>query len=53
VPPLREIATPGHAAACHLTAEERTRQWAALSADTIPDDANEAQAQGPEAREPV
>jgi peptide/nickel transport system ATP-binding protein len=53
VPPLREIATPGHAAACHLTAEERTRQWAALSAGTIPGDANAAEAQEPEAREPV
>ena len=32
VPPLREAATPGHAAACHLTAEQRVRQWAELSA---------------------
>ena len=33
VPPLREVVTPGHAAACHLTAEQRARQWAELSAD--------------------
>ncbi len=46
VPPLREIATPGHAAACHLTAEERTRQWAALSAGNVPDDAREPVSQG-------
>jgi peptide/nickel transport system ATP-binding protein len=52
VPALREVVTPGHAAACHLTAEERTRQWAKLSADQIPDDATAA-TEGPEAREPV
>jgi peptide/nickel transport system ATP-binding protein len=52
VPALREVVTPGHAAACHLTAEERTRQWAKLSADKIPDDATAA-TEGPEAREPA
>jgi peptide/nickel transport system ATP-binding protein len=57
VPPLREVVTPGHAAACHLTAEERARQWAALSADLGPGDATAPQAEeeagDPEAREPV
>jgi peptide/nickel transport system ATP-binding protein len=57
VPPLREAVTPGHAAACHLTGEQRTRQWADLSAGSIPDDAEAPQAEEeagePEAREPV
>ena len=57
VPPLREAVTPGHAAACHLTAEQRTRQWADLSAGTIPDNDKapeaEEQAGEPEAREPA
>jgi len=52
VPPLREAVTPGHAAACHLTAEDRARQWAKLSAGTISDD-TEVAAEEPEAREPV
>ena len=37
VPPLRETVTPGHAAACHLTVEQRTRQWAALQAGEVPE----------------
>ena len=53
MPPLREAVTPGHAAACHLTAEQRTRQWADLSAAQIPDDAQAREAGEPEAREPV
>ena len=53
VPPLRETVTPGHAAACHLTADERTRQWAELSGGNVPDEAKAAQADEPEAREPV
>jgi hypothetical protein len=57
VPPLREAVTPGHAAACHLTTEQRTRQWADLSAATTPDNDKapeaEEQAGEPEAREPV
>jgi peptide/nickel transport system ATP-binding protein len=53
VPPLRETVTPGHAAACHLTAEDRRRQWAELSASSVPDEAPAAQAGKPEAREPV
>ena len=53
VPPLREVVTPGHSAACHLTAEERAQQWADLVADTVPDDATTTAAEEPEAREPV
>jgi peptide/nickel transport system ATP-binding protein len=57
VPVLREVVTPGHAAACHLTAEERARQWAALSAGKIPEGVRapgaDEQAGEPEAREPV
>jgi len=58
VPPLREAVTPGHAAACHLTAEERARQWAELSAGSTPGEATAPQAEeeeagDPEAREPV
>jgi peptide/nickel transport system ATP-binding protein len=55
VPPLRELTTAGHLSACHLTAEQRTRQWADLSAGRIPDAAPGAveQAGEPEAREPV
>jgi peptide/nickel transport system ATP-binding protein len=55
VPPLRETVTAGHLSACHLTAEQRTRQWADLSAGRVPDAAPGAaeQAGEPEAREPV
>ena len=53
VPPLREAVTPGHAAACHLTAEQRTKQWADLSAGRIPDDARTPTTGDSEAREPV
>ena len=54
VPPLREAVTPGHAAACHLTAEQRARQWADLSADKLPGEVQADEAAGePEAREPV
>jgi peptide/nickel transport system ATP-binding protein len=53
VPPLREAVTAGHAAACHLTAEQRTRQWADLAAGRIPDDVKAPRAEEPEAREPV
>ena len=49
VPPLREVVTPGHAAACHLTAEERARQWAALSAGKVRD-AKEPVSPGRQAR---
>jgi peptide/nickel transport system ATP-binding protein len=48
VPVLREAMTPGHAAACHLTVAQKTREWAALSADKVPEDAGE-----PDSREPV
>jgi peptide/nickel transport system ATP-binding protein len=57
VPPLREAVTPGHAAACHLTTEQRTRQWADLSGGAIPDNAETPEAEDeagePEAREPA
>jgi len=57
VPPLREAVTPGHAAACHLTTEQRTREWADLSAVAIPDNAKAPEAGEeagePEAREPA
>jgi peptide/nickel transport system ATP-binding protein len=53
IPPLREAVTPGHAAACHLTTEQRVRQWAELSAAQIADDAQARAAGEPEAREPV
>jgi peptide/nickel transport system ATP-binding protein len=53
VPPLRDAVTAGHAAACHLTADQRTRQWADLSAGRVPDDVKAPRAQEPEAREPV
>jgi peptide/nickel transport system ATP-binding protein len=49
VPPLRETVTPGHAAACHLTVEQRTRQWNALQAGQVPEHAQEpvSPGQGP------
>jgi peptide/nickel transport system ATP-binding protein len=53
VPPLREAVTSGHAAACHLTADQRTRQWADLSAGQVPEHAAAPDAEEPEAREPV
>src|SRR5260370_11182149 len=53
VPPLREAVTPGHAAACHLTAEQRIRQSADLSAGRIPDDAPPPGARDPQSREPA
>jgi len=53
IPPLRAVRSLGHQAACHLTAEERARQWADLSAGKIPDDAAEPGSAEPEAREPV
>jgi peptide/nickel transport system ATP-binding protein len=44
VPLLRDVATPGHLAACHLTAADKARQWAELSAGKVP---------GEETKEPV
>ena len=41
VPPLRAVASLGHEAACHLTAEDRVRLWAAISAGEIPEEARE------------
>jgi peptide/nickel transport system ATP-binding protein len=47
IPQLREAVTPGHMAACHLTAEDRKRQWAALQVGDVPDEVEEPAAQGP------
>jgi peptide/nickel transport system ATP-binding protein len=41
VPVLREATTPGHSAACHLTAAQRAREWAALSAGQVPEESGE------------
>jgi peptide/nickel transport system ATP-binding protein len=46
VPLLRELAAAGHLAACHLSAAEKARQWAELSAGKIPEDAKEPAWQG-------
>ena len=53
VPPLREAGTPGHAAACHLTAEQRRQQWDALQAGKVPGEAEEPVSQGPVSQGPV
>jgi peptide/nickel transport system ATP-binding protein len=42
VPPLREVATLGHEAACHLTGDDRVRLWAEISAGQIPEEARVA-----------
>jgi peptide/nickel transport system ATP-binding protein len=51
VPPLREAGTTGHAAACHLTAEQRRQQWDELQAGKVPGQGQAGQpspaAQGP------
>ncbi|MGD0063340.1 MAG: ABC transporter ATP-binding protein [Streptosporangiaceae bacterium] len=39
VPPLREVTTLGHQAACHLTGDDRVRLWAEISAGEVPDEA--------------
>jgi peptide/nickel transport system ATP-binding protein len=46
VPQLRETEEIGHLVACHLTAAERTKQWALLSAGQVPDDVKETVPQG-------
>jgi len=46
VPELRATEETGHLVACHLTAAERTRQWALLSAGQVPDDVKEPVPQG-------
>ena len=38
---MREVAALDHEAACHLTAEDRIRLWAELSAGDIPAEARE------------
>jgi hypothetical protein len=40
------VAKLGHQAACHLTAEERVRVWAELSAGEAPAEAIESVTQG-------
>jgi peptide/nickel transport system ATP-binding protein len=40
VPPLREVVTLGHQAACHLTAEDRGRLWGQLSVGVVPKEAH-------------
>ena len=46
VPQLRETEDTGHLVACHLTAAERAKQWALLSAGNVPDHDKEAVPQG-------
>ena len=46
VPQLRATEETGHLVACHLTAAERTKQWALLSAGQVPDDVKETVPQG-------
>jgi oligopeptide/dipeptide ABC transporter ATP-binding protein len=43
VPLLREVVTLGHEAACHLTAEERSRLWAELAVGVVPSEAAPAE----------
>ncbi len=52
VPPLREV-TPGHLAACHLTAAQRAEQWALLSAGKVPEDAGKPASQDPVSQSPA
>jgi peptide/nickel transport system ATP-binding protein len=40
VPLLREVVDQGHLAACHLTAADRSRLWAELSAGVVPGEAD-------------
>jgi peptide/nickel transport system ATP-binding protein len=46
VPVLRATEETEHLVACHLTAAERTKQWALLSAGQVPDDVKETVPQG-------
>jgi peptide/nickel transport system ATP-binding protein len=46
VPELRDTEQTGHLVACHLTAAERTKQWALLAAGKVPDDVRETVPQG-------
>jgi peptide/nickel transport system ATP-binding protein len=41
VPVLHQVASLGHEAACHLTADDRVRLWAEISAGEVPDEARE------------
>jgi len=53
VPVLREVVAPGHSAACHLTAQERARQWAALSIGNVSGEVKAPESEAPGAREPL
>jgi peptide/nickel transport system ATP-binding protein len=46
VPELRDTEEPGHLVACHLTAAERTRQWALLAEGKVPEDVTETVPRG-------
>ena len=39
VPQLRELSTPGHEAACHLTVTQMTQRWGELASGKVPEDA--------------
>jgi peptide/nickel transport system ATP-binding protein len=41
VPALHQVASLGHEAACHLTADDRVRLWAELSAGELPEEARQ------------
>jgi peptide/nickel transport system ATP-binding protein len=42
VPLLRQALTPGHTAACHLTAAQKAQEWARLSAGEVPGEPRES-----------
>jgi peptide/nickel transport system ATP-binding protein len=46
VPELRATENTGHLVACHLTAAERTKQWALLAAGEVPEDVKETVPRG-------
>jgi len=41
VPVLHQVASLGHEAACHLTADDRVRLWAELAAGEVPEEARQ------------
>ena len=46
VPELRAAEDPGHLVACHLTAAEKAKQWALLSAGKVPENVRETVPKG-------
>jgi len=46
VPALRDVETPGHLVACHLSAAEKSRQWQLLAAGEVPESVKEPVPQG-------